>query len=321
MHLLLTISGWTGTASNIDFNKELNVLHRLRHPNVVAFYGGVSNAGGDDSTPEHEIRRCIVLERCQGSVWQMLTTHGRPGPAESREPGTAKLNFPTRVRYALDAAKGMVFLHQHDIIHHDLKSSNLLVASDKLRTVKICDFSLSDLFSQSVASGDDHFHDEESGTLGWIAPEKMGSGLVTKKVDVYSFAMILWELLHAAKPFEDELFGDNVSDAMRKIRMVDLLKTEQRPDVDETLREWYAVSEQAWAEFVALMRACWRQEPADRPDFTAVRTELETLRQSLLAELSGGASPRPSAVQNIGVGTPRAKKLGRTLNSFLRGSS
>ena len=153
----------------------------------------------------------------------MLTTHGRPGPAESREPGTAKLNFPTRVRYALDAAKGMVFLHQHDIIHHDLKSSNLLVASDKLRTVKICDFSLSDLFSQSVASGDDHFHDEESGTLGWIAPEKMGSGLVTKKVDVYSFAMILWELLHAAKPFEDELFGDNVSDAMRKIRMVDLL--------------------------------------------------------------------------------------------------
>ena len=48
----------------------------------------------------------------------------------------AKLNLATRLRYALDAAKGMVFLHQHRIIHRDLKSSNLLIANDRLKTVR-----------------------------------------------------------------------------------------------------------------------------------------------------------------------------------------
>ena len=127
--------------------------------------------------------RCIVLERCACSVYQQLKKYGKLS-AKGDGPSRAKLNLATRVRYALDAAKGMVFLHEHQIIHHDLKSSNLLIANDKAKTVKICDFSLSNLsintFLPPSASGSqvDTIAAEGVGTPGWIAPEELGSGMV-----------------------------------------------------------------------------------------------------------------------------------------------
>ena len=108
--------------------------------------------------------------------------------------GGAKLNLATRVRYALDAAKGMTFLHNrqhastpllshlplpipllqeayrrpgvvHSIIHRDLKSSNLLIANDQSKTVKICDFSFSRL-----SQGRYEITGVGLGTPGWVPP-------------------------------------------------------------------------------------------------------------------------------------------------------
>merc|ERR1719272_2136587 len=96
-------------------------------------------------------------------VYSQLQKYG----ALSSAIGVAKLNMLTRVRYALDSAKGMVFLHSRRMIHRDLKSSNLLIATDRHKTVKICDFGLSRFKGQYSKKG------KGRGTPGWMAPEEI----------------------------------------------------------------------------------------------------------------------------------------------------
>lgn len=106
-----------------------------------------------------------------------------------RAEGVARLNLPTRLRYAHDAAKGLIFLHSRKVIHCDLKTSNLLVANDASKTVKLCDFSMSRIgggakpwLRRKTASGRDlnanqskdlNSDGAEAGTPGFISPEEM----------------------------------------------------------------------------------------------------------------------------------------------------
>ena len=203
-----------------DFHRELNILHRLRHPNVVGFFGGIS--------AQNQKYR-IVMERCKCDVAMQLKKYG----SLSAKDGSAKLNLSTRVRYALDAAKAMVFLHQRQIIHHDLKSSNLLIANDVAKTVKICDFSLSNLAAHSFTTGPpiDTLEGSSVGTPGFIAPEEMKGQVVTRKADTFSFGMILYELLHSTLPFADLLFQKDINRTVQKMRMMEVLEKQLRPTV------------------------------------------------------------------------------------------
>ena len=91
----------------------------------------------------------IVQELCAGSVYDYLQKFGMQTISVDQT-DKARLNLPTRVRYAHDAVKGILFLHSRRIIHCDLKSQNLLVANDQQKTVKICDFSMSRLMTTRV---------------------------------------------------------------------------------------------------------------------------------------------------------------------------
>lgn len=110
----------------------------------------------------------------------------------------------------------MVFLHQHRIIHRDLKSSNLLIANDRLKTVKICDFSMSRIqgYYQRTGAG--------LGTPGWVAPEETLGELVTEKADAFSFAMIMWELLTSTEPYAELLFQENIPESLQTMRMMEI---------------------------------------------------------------------------------------------------
>ncbi|XP_010555009.1 PREDICTED: serine/threonine-protein kinase EDR1-like isoform X2 [Tarenaya hassleriana] len=151
-----------------QFKSEVEIMLRLRHPNIVLFMGAVTRL------PHFSILTEFLP---RGSLYRLLH---RPNThlAEKR-----------RMRMALDVAKGLNYLHtSHPIIvHRDLKSPNLLV--DKNWVVKVCDFGLSRMKHHTFLSSK-----STAGTPEWMAPEVLRNEPASEKCDVYSFGVILWEL-------------------------------------------------------------------------------------------------------------------------------
>ncbi|PRW32905.1 Prolyl 4-hydroxylase subunit alpha-2 isoform A [Chlorella sorokiniana] len=161
--------------------KECGLMASLRHPNVVLFLGLCY------SPP------AIVTEYCsRGSLFDCLRA------ASQAEGAAAQLSWTRRLNMALDAAKGVLALHSHSppMVHRDLKSPNLLV--DQGWKIKICDFNLSKLIEESTRSS------SVGGMLNprWLAPEVLTGGSATAASDVFSFGVVLWELLTWAIPWE-----------------------------------------------------------------------------------------------------------------------
>ncbi|EPS65317.1 hypothetical protein M569_09459 [Genlisea aurea] len=151
-----------------EFKREVRIMRRLRHPNVVLFVGAVTRP------PNLSI---ITEFLPRGSLYRILH---RPH---------FQIDEKRRIRMALDVAKGMNCLHTSipTIVHRDLKSPNLLVDSNW--NVKVCDFGLSRLKHNTFLSSK-----STGGTPEWMAPEVLRNEPSNEKCDVYSFGVILWEL-------------------------------------------------------------------------------------------------------------------------------
>ncbi|CAL9229047.1 unnamed protein product [Arabidopsis halleri] len=160
-----------------EFLREVAIMKRIRHPNIVLFMGAVTQPPNLSIVTEYLSR---------GSLYRLLHKSG------ARE----QLDERRRLSMAYDVAKGMNYLHNRNppIVHRDLKSPNLLV--DKKYTVKVCDFGLSRLKASTFLSSK-----SAAGTPEWMAPEVLRDEPSNEKSDVYSFGVILWELATLQQPW------------------------------------------------------------------------------------------------------------------------
>ncbi|XP_056166290.1 serine/threonine-protein kinase EDR1 [Syzygium oleosum] len=158
-----------------EFRREVRIMRRLRHPNVVLFMGAVTR-------PPHLSIITEFLPR--GSLYRIIH---RPH---------SQIDEKRRIKMALDVARGMNCLHTSvpTIVHRDLKSPNLLV--DKNWNVKVGDFGLSRLKHNTFLSSK-----STAGTPEWMAPEVLRNEPSNEKCDVYSFGVILWELATLRLPW------------------------------------------------------------------------------------------------------------------------
>ncbi|KAK9292058.1 hypothetical protein L1049_020012 [Liquidambar formosana] len=162
-------------AALAEFKREVRIMRRLRHPNVVLFMGAVTRPPNlsiiTEFLPRGSLYRIIHRPQCQ-------------------------IDEKRRIKMALDVAKGMNCLHTSTptIVHRDLKSPNLLV--DKNWNVKVGDFGLSRLKHNTFLSSK-----STAGTPEWMAPEVLRNENSNEKCDVYSFGIILWELATLRLPW------------------------------------------------------------------------------------------------------------------------
>ncbi|KAG8075517.1 hypothetical protein GUJ93_ZPchr0006g45051 [Zizania palustris] len=159
-----------------EFEAEVTVLGNIRHNNIVKLLCCISS---------QDVKLLVYEYMENGSLDRWL--HHR-----DREGAPAPLDWPTRLAIAIDAARGLSYMH-HDyaqpIVHRDVKSSNILL--DPEFQAKIADFGLARML---VKSGEPESVSAIGGTFGYMAPEYGYSKRVNEKVDVYSFGVVLLEL-------------------------------------------------------------------------------------------------------------------------------
>eukprot|EP00035_Acanthoeca_spectabilis_P032332 m.18321 g.18321 ORF g.18321 m.18321 type:complete len:1119 (-) comp5301_c0_seq1:24-3380(-) len=268
-----------------DFRQECAMLGKLSHPHVLKLLGYGTTTGG---------QFFIVSElMTNGSLRKVLTSD-------------LPLAWPRRYSIALQLALGMEHLHSIPIVHRDLKSPNVLL--DEGLRVKVADFGSSKNFrahspkimrsaftgaswtaprpesaillssSASTSTYDVSVGLEEldwsmtkgCGTVLWNAPEVFrGDRLYGPKADVYSFGLIMWECCTRSRPW-DEL-GPYATWLEQYQSLASALQKGQRPTIPLHVRHSHPI-------FVSILERCWRCDPAERPDFSAVVHVLKQYR-------------------------------------------
>uniref|UniRef100_A0A3B3BGT9 Mitogen-activated protein kinase kinase kinase 12 n=1 Tax=Oryzias melastigma TaxID=30732 RepID=A0A3B3BGT9_ORYME len=213
---------------------EIKHLRKLKHPNIITFKGVCTQA------PCY----CILMEYCaQGQLYEVLRA-GR------------KITPSLLVDWSMGIAGGMNYLHLHKIIHRDLKSPNMLITHDDL--VKISDFGTSKELSDKSTKM------SFAGTVAWMAPEVIRNEPVSEKVDIWSFGVVLWEMLTGEIPYKD---------------------------VDSSAIIWgvgnnslqLPIPESCPDGFKILLRQCWNCKPRNRPSFRQILLHLDIASADVLS--------------------------------------
>lgn len=155
-----------------DFVKEASIMNRLRHPNIVQYLG---------ATVKHP-HLYLMTEYCElGNLQGIIRDQ------------SIKLSLAKTIKLAIDAARGMLYLHSASppVLHRDFKSANILV--DRNWTAKVADFGMSRALDLSKSM-------TVCGTAETCAPEVLARSSYTEKADVYSFGIVLWEVSYSTLP-------------------------------------------------------------------------------------------------------------------------
>ncbi|OIT02848.1 PREDICTED: MDIS1-interacting receptor like kinase 1 [Nicotiana attenuata] len=250
-----------------DLVGEVNVLGKLRHRNIVRLLGFLHN--NRDAM--------IIYEYMQnGSLGEAL--HGKQAA------GRLLVDWVTRYNIALGVAQGLAYLH-HDchppVIHRDVKSNNILL--DANLEARIADFGLARMMlkkNETVSM--------VAGSYGYIAPEYGYTLKVDEKIDIYSYGVVLMELLTGKRPLDPE-FGESV-DIVEWFRM----KIRDNKSLEEALDPNVGTIQHVQEEMLLVLRIailCIAKLPKDRPSMRDVLTMLDEAKPRRKSSSNNGSSP------------------------------
>ncbi|KAL6909809.1 hypothetical protein ACP4OV_001468 [Aristida adscensionis] len=256
-----------------EFQAEVEIISRVHHRHLVSLVGYCIA----------EDHRLLVYDFVSNDTLHHHL-HGRGRPV---------MDWQTRVRIAAGSARGLAYLHEDchpRIIHRDIKSSNILL--DEQFEAQVADFGLARLAENDVT----HVSTRVMGTFGYLAPEYASTGKLTEKSDVFSFGVVLLELITGRKPVDSS-----------------------RPLGDESLVEWArpllnrAIEDQEFDDIVdprldgnfddvemfrviEAAAACIRHSAARRPKMGQIVRVLDSLTD---VDLSNGVQPGKSQMFNV----------------------
>mmetsp|Transcript_63241 Transcript_63241/g.137945 ORF Transcript_63241/g.137945 Transcript_63241/m.137945 type:complete len:312 (-) Transcript_63241:135-1070(-) len=222
--------------------RELSVLSQANHPHILRFLGLIR-----DSEPLR-----LVFEYCAGgSLFELL--HNR---------WDIHLSWRQRLKILHDSAAAMGYLHSFEpaIIHRDLKSLNLMLLEpvqdrETVPHIKLGDFGFARVKEREMTQG--------VGTKHWMAPEVSRTTGYTEKADVFSFAMVAYEVICRHVPFERE----------QPVMVARRLGQGERPNIEDHV----SLSEVP-AGLADLVHRCWHQDPLSRPTFPEIAISIDVIR-------------------------------------------
>nr|AYF57891.1 erecta [Vitis vinifera] len=230
-----------------EFETELETVGSIKHRNLVCLQGY-------SLSPSGNLLFYDYMEN--GSLWDLLH-----GPTKKK-----KLDWETRLQIALGAAQGLAYLH-HDcsprIIHRDVKSSNILL--DKDFEAHLTDFGI----AKVLCSSKSHTSTYIMGTIGYIDPEYARTSRLTEKSDVYSYGIVLLELLTGRKAVDNE---SNLHHLILSKTTNNAVMETVDPDITATCKDLGAVK-----KVFQLALLCTKKQPSDRPTMHEVTRVLGSL--------------------------------------------
>ncbi|KAG9455915.1 hypothetical protein H6P81_000423 [Aristolochia fimbriata] len=270
--------------STKSFNRECAVPKRIRHRNLMRIITACS-------LPDF---KALVLPYMAN---RSLESHLHPAPAQASGSDFPCLSLVQRVNICSDIAEGMAYLHHYSpdrVIHCDLKPSNVLLNDDM--TALVSDFGIARLVMNVGGNGGADTMGNSTanllcGSIGYIAPEYAYGSSTTTKGDVYSFGVLVLEMVTRKRPTDDMYVGglslhlwvkshyhgrvEKVIDTLLIMAAKDIEKPEDR-------NMW----EVALGELIELGLLCTQEAPSVRPTMLDVADDLDRLKKYLAGDAS-----------------------------------
>ncbi|KAK8452202.1 hypothetical protein SEVIR_5G072800v4 [Setaria viridis] len=256
-----------------EFHAEVEIISRVHHRHLVSLVGYCIS---DD-------QRLLVYDFVPNNTLH-YHLHGR---------GVPVLEWPARVKIAAGSARGIAYLHEDchpRIIHRDIKSSNILL--DNNFEALVADFGLARLALDACT----HVTTRVMGTFGYLAPEYASSGKLTERSDVFSFGVVLLELITGRKPVDaSKPLGDESLVEWARPLLTQALESGKVGElVDARLDKNY--DEVELFRMIEAAAACIRHSASRRPRMSQVVRVLDSLAD---VDLTNGVQPGKSEMFNV----------------------
>ncbi|KAM3350126.1 hypothetical protein ACQJBY_022742 [Aegilops geniculata] len=235
-----------------EFRAEVDIISRIHHRHLVTLVGYCVT----------ENHRLLVYEFVSnGTLEHHLHGEGLP-----------VMDWPKRMKIAIGSARGLTYLHEDchpRIIHRDIKSANILL--DNAFEAKVADFGLAKLTNDSMT----HVSTRVMGTFGYMAPEYASSGKLTERSDVFSFGVVLLELITGRKPVDSsQPLGEESLVEWARPLLVDALETDDFTEIADPFLEC-RYSKIEMRRMVEAAAACIRHSVTKRPRMVQVWRSLD----------------------------------------------